>query len=142
MRLIKLMILAGFIGFAWNYWKKAEKSSLEAEEEVHVTSTTRSSRGFVAISGINDAHGNRVLVVAPQRCSSYEAQLADSLVEGLRREGIPVTHTNSISFSGSDNETLERAEALMSQSPPLVFISGRVKSQPSLSEVIQEYRSR
>ena len=140
MRLIKLLMLAGLIGFGWNYWQKHQVTNLaQGNQEIPT-----SPRGFISLPPLQNVNPGHVVVVAPLNCPSEQARRADDLVSALQRERIPVTQTNSFSFqiSGDDAAAMDRINEIQQGEPPIVFVYGRAKSSPSLEEVIAEYREK
>ena len=87
---------------------------------------------------------SNVVVVAAENCPKEDAQRADHLAAELTRQGIPVMRTLSVSFTITepDSGLPGRLNAIMNGPLPAVFIDDRAKSNPSLAEVVAEFKSR
>lgn len=115
--------------------------------------------------------GPGIVILAALNCPQIEAQRAESLASALKERNIPFRRSNTINSNiAIDSRTIEsngkspeeikkEYAALMAektkalqlkfdlitamgkQPAPVVFINGKAKSNPSLEEVIAEYRS-
>ena len=84
-------------------------------------------------------HG--VVVFAPENCPSDAAQRAYALISDLGSRGVPVVRASTASFSTlPDTETQQRVLSVMNGPIPIVFVNGRAKGNPSLEDVVAEYR--
>lgn len=128
MNLIKLIVVLGIIGGGYQYWKGHNPAY--ADE-------------FIAIPPAEGFDGKAVLVIAAQNCPQEAAQRADSLAEELSKIGIPVVRTQNIgfNFSVTDLADAARVMSIMKEPPPIVIVNGRAKSNPSLEQVIAEYKT-
>ena len=138
MNVIKLLIVLGVMGGSYQYWK-THHSADSTDTAVEVAS----DNGFVILPPASGASAKTVLVIAAQNCPHEDAQRADSLADDLSRKGIPVDRTHNISFeySGSDGSMAERIMSVMNGPLPIVIVGGRAKGNPSLEEVVAEYKS-
>ena len=69
------------------------------------------------------------------------ARRADELAERLARDGIPVTRTHNVSFPAvNGTDELQRVNRVMQGELPIVIVHGRGKANPTLDEVLAEYR--
>lgn len=84
-------------------------------------------------------------MLAAKNCPGEDAKRADRLAADLSRKGIPVERTNSARFSLSsplESDVRTRLSQIMEGPLPTVFIDGRAKSNPSVDEVIAEFREK
>lgn len=137
MNIIKLMLLAGIIGFGWQYWNK-QQGPARAE-----AATTASAGGFVPLPTPAGASPKQVLVIAPENCTADGARRADELANDLTRQNIPVlrTHNVNFQFENPDPGLMQRLNTVMNGDVPIVFVRGRAKANPTLAEVVAEYRN-
>jgi len=142
MSFIKVLIVLGLAGFGYQYWTK------HREGQAMVASTgsaaSSSSNGFVQLPGTSRSASSAVQVIAAEGCPEEAAQRADSLAEQLSSKGIPVVRTHNVSFTvtSGDPADAQRISSIMSGELPIVLVRGKAKSNPSLDEVIAEYRNR
>lgn len=138
MNFFKLLIVLGLAGAGYQYWKEHKQA---ASHEV-VAESASSNNGFVALPPAEGADGRSVLVIAAENCPHEDAQRADSLAGDLSGMGIPVVraHNISFSFSGTDSAVTNRILSVMNGPLPIVIVHGRAKSNPSLEQVVAEYR--
>ena len=138
MRLIKLIVLVSLLAVGWCYGQKAEILNLDLDEDAIIAGND--SRGFVPSPPLHGANHKNVLVISPPNCTSHEAENARQLVQSLKQKGIPVTLSGEFSLATSNHCDIAFIERLMDQGPPLVFVHGQVKSQPTFSETVTEYQ--
>jgi hypothetical protein len=139
MKIVKLLVVLSILGGAYHYWN--ENSPAEALEAS--ADSEYSDYGFVALPPVAGASANTVLVIAAQNCPHEDAQRADSLAEGIAGNGIQVVRAQDVSFefASADSSMTERIMNIMNGPLPIVIVNGRAKSNPSLDEVIAEYRA-
>lgn len=104
----------------------------------------QSSGRFVQMPPMDVGGGDGVVILGPANCSSAGAKRADSLAKALEERGIPHTRSNQIGMRAGEQPSqkqMDNAKAVMGGEVPIVFIRGRAKANPSLSEVISEYSS-
>lgn len=132
MSIFRLLLVIAVAAGGYHYWRQSSQSQSVAE------ATTRN--GFVGLPPVEGQSPTAVLVVAAEDCPHEDAQRADRLAEELSRNGIAVVRTHNVSFSldGPDSGALERINSVMNGPLPIVFVRGRAKGNPSLSEVLQE----
>ena len=126
-------------GTAYHYWKKPPRVAPEPIAAVQPGQST----GFVAVPPPNGAPANTVMVVAAENCPHEDAQRADRLTAELKGCGIPVQRSHQVSFTidSPDASVPERISSVMNGQLPIVFINGRAKPNPSLNDVIAEFKS-
>ena len=139
MNWIRALIVVGLAGGVYTYWKDHHQATAQVDAGPAV-----SANGFALLPPVESQHSSTVYVVAAQNCPHAEAQRADRLAEDLSRKGVRVERIQDISFSLSgppDSTVMERMNRIMNGPLPVVFVNGRAKSNPSLDEVVAEFRA-
>lgn len=96
--------------------------------------------GFVSVPLPEGAVANEVLIVGPT-CSRPQGARTRALVSSLAQLKIPYRQTTSISLSSGDVlGNMLQLNQLMAGDAPIVFVNGKGKANPSLNEVVTEYR--
>jgi hypothetical protein len=156
MRKVVLIVFIALV-VAWGYygWRKATTQAATHRE----SSQERSENSFVSLP-VNLVNTPGIVIIAPLNCTSAQAEKADRLASALRNMNIPVTRSQTISWTDKPPSFSSREEAeahmkeaqnkakevrkimgqVMGQSPPLVFVNYRFKSDPDLADVLNEYR--
>ncbi len=139
MSFIKLLLLIGMLGTGYHYWKKPPRSEPPQTAAVQPAGAT----GFVTLPPVDGAPPNTVMVVAAENCSREDAQRADRLTAALRDRGVPVVRSHQVGFTiaSPDSAVPERINAVMNGPLPIVFINDRAKPNPSLDDVLAEFRN-
>lgn len=133
MNLIKALLLLAIAGGGYQYWQgRAAKADLAA---------ATSASGFVQVPMPEGVSTHGVVVFAPDNCPSEAAQRAYALVSELGGQGVPVVRSSSASFDNlPDAATAARVRAVMQGDIPVVFVNGKAKANPSVHDVLAEYR--
>jgi hypothetical protein len=99
--------------------------------------------GFVKAAMPDGAIANEVLIVGPE-CDRPEGVRARALASSLAKLNIPYRRTESISMNSDSTENIfeaiEQMDNLMKGDSPVVFINAKGKANPTLDEVVAEYR--
>lgn len=127
-----------FAGYQWH------KSNQEKRIFVQDIKSRTDQYGFLDISD-NLPESKRIVIVAPVNCP--KAKIADYLVTELNKQNIPTTRTNSYNFrqdlnnmsEREINQMIKRAEYVRKMAPPLVIINGKIKSNPSIEAIKNEW---
>jgi hypothetical protein len=128
---LKLLVVLALLGFGYHQW--TQRGAAPAAAAANST--------FVDLPSVAGASPMRVMVIAAQDCPEAAARRADDLAERLARDGIPVTRTHNGSFpAGSGADELQRVNRVMQGELPIVIVHGRGKANPTLDEVLAEYR--
>ncbi len=148
MKFIKLLVILTIIAGGYKYWSKngktdpmeIVKNSFSNEKEQTGTS---SQNGFISLPPMDGEKKGVVLVIAAENCPHEAAQRADGLAADLAREGIPAirSHQANWNIKDADNSTTQLILSIMNGPLPIVFVNGRAKSNPTLNEVIAEFKS-
>lgn len=141
MNILKVLILVGLIGGGYNYYSHRHDISSPSESGI---SLEENENGFITLPPATGQIAGTVYVVAARNCPHDAAQRADRLAEALTQDGIPVQRADSIGFfaqSPVDSAVMDRMMQIMNGPLPIVFISGRVKSNPTLKDVVAEFKN-
>ena len=97
---------------------------------------------FVKVAWLDGASKNQVVIIGPP-CDSPEGNRARQLVKSLQDRSISSTFSTSLSIStgGADPALLDAWNQVMKGSPPIVFINGTAKANPTLNEILDQYRN-
>ena len=144
MNIVWILIVVGIAGGGYNTWKQHHGNTIQDGNKVQVGSrTVISENGFASLPPVNGQTSRKVYVLAPENCPGEDAKRADSLAADLSRKGIPVVRRDSARFSLSsqlESDVQTRMSEVMGGPLPIVFVDGRAKSNPSLDEVVAEFR--
>ena len=129
-----------FAGYQWH------KSNQEKRIFVQDIKSRTDQYGFLDISD-NLPESKGIVIVAPVNCPSQQAKVADYLVTELNKQNIPATRTNSYNFrqdlnnmsEREINQMIKRAEYVRKMAPPLVIVNGKIKSNPSIEAIKNEW---
>jgi hypothetical protein len=103
--------------------------------------TISDGKGFIPVQMPDNAPPDKVVILAPEHCSSDVAKRADALAQFLTDQGIPNVRSSTYMISRVTPEMMPGIERAHSLDPPVVLVNGRGKSNPSAEEVVGEYRS-
>ena len=148
MNIVWILIVVGIAGGGYNTWKQHHGNTVQVENKAQVWSrivsrTVISENGFASLPAVDGQTSRKVYVLAPENCPGEDAKRADSLAADLSRKGIPVVRRDSARFSLSsqlESDVQTRMSEVMGGPLPIVFVDGRAKSNPSLDEVVAEFR--
>lgn len=138
MRLIHVVVLAAVVYAGYSYWDKKTGSN-----DLSVSGAEYSENGFVLLPGIQGQEEGTVYVISPPGCPKESAVRARELARDLQEQGIPVIETGDVNFSFSEqppDEVVERMDGVMRGEIPIVLLNGHGKANPSLEEVVAEFR--
>lgn len=100
-----------------------------------------SDAGFILLRP-EDAKNPRVAIMSPPNCPSDAAQRARALDSALNSAGIPCEIKSGISFSFDNPDDAARVQKFMANvADPLVLVRGWAKGNPTVDQVIAEYRT-
>ena len=135
--LVAVVVMAGFYG-----WSRTGDRAMTREM---AQLAARNPSGFVPVVMPANAPARTVWVFAPQNCPKDAAARAEGLAKALRAEGIPVQRASSLSVQITEpneetKQRLQRLDAVMKGASPAVLIDGMGKANPTVEEVIREFR--
>lgn len=138
MSTVKVAIALALIGLGYLVWQR----HVERVEIAAIAAIT-DPYGFIGMDPPTGASAKEVIVVAAINCPKAAGRQADALAEKLAELKIPHTRTSNISFSfeNPDPAILRLHNRIMRADPPLVFINGKMKSNPSLDDVLTEFQA-
>ncbi len=138
MRILQFLIVLGLAGGGYQYWKTHSGMTIPT-----LAGPAVSASGFAALPPAEGQDARSVYVIAAEDCPEDDALRADRLAQDLGRSGIPVIRAHNISFrlSGPDGSGADRISSVMNGRLPIVFVRGRAKSNPTLAEVVAEYKN-
>ena len=101
------------------------------------------SYDFVPVLRANGAPQNTAVILAALNCPSAQAKRADAMAARLSELGIPNTRANNYSVANVTREQptlVEQTSAVLGGAIPVVIVNGRAKANPTVDEVVSEYR--
>ena len=137
MRWLQLLAVVALIGLG-AHW-------LKGHSEARAMQALMSPNGFLPVPMPEGAEANTVLIFAPINCPKEGAQRARALAESLTARGIAnvkTDHYGSRSFVPSEEEfaKAKRLNVVMTGELPIALINGMGKANPSIEELVAEYR--
>lgn len=139
MKLLKILLIVGVAAFGYKSWSQYQLSRERA------ALAQLSPGGFLPVGTPGQAAPGEVYILAPLNCPSSEAQRAEALAARLKELGIPTRRGSSFTLQASspseeERARLERVAHILRGPAPAVFVNGMGKSDPTLEEVLAEYR--
>ncbi|HET7063513.1 MAG TPA: hypothetical protein VFI49_04490 [Rudaea sp.] len=138
MSAVRFVLIGATAGIAWLVWHQ-HKAHVEAAAIAALTD----ERGFIEFKMPEGARNDEVLIVAAQNCPREGAVRADQLAREMAERNVRYRRSSNVSFSvPQDADTdmfMRRNNAIMNGEVPIVFVNGKVKSNPGLDEVVAEY---
>ncbi len=97
---------------------------------------------FVNLPTPSGHSGMGVIVFAPANCPKAAGQRADDMMSRLASSGIPATRARDANFSteGMSPQAIQDLNSVMAGTLPAVFVNGTGKANPSVEEVLAQYR--
>ncbi len=137
MTILRLFIIIALIGTGIHFWR-------ERHEQMELRALT-SINGFLPVPMPLGASHNTVLIFAPLNCPREGSQRANTLVQKLTDAGISVLKTDHYGSQAFEpNPEIEagfkRLNTVMTGELPIVLINGMGKANPSIEEVVSEFR--
>ncbi|MBD8880249.1 hypothetical protein IHE49_07125 [Rhodanobacter sp. 7MK24] len=150
MNLLRLLLLLAAVGFAYHMWgPRRPLSPFEQIEQAQAridapVQADADAQGFIPTDVPTGVEHGVVLVLAALNCPKDASQRADDMVERLRGMGIPAKRDDHLpvprAIRMDQLDSFKRANLVMSRGAPSVFINGMGKSNPTLHEVVAEYK--
>lgn len=96
---------------------------------------------FIKVPPINGVKRNTVLIVGPT-CGSDAGQRTRQLAGEIKSHNIPYTISSqlSVNTTSGDEALYKNFRRVIKGNPPVVFINGKAKANPSIKDVLAEYR--
>ena len=135
--IFKLMLVLVLLAVGWQQYKKSGR----AAPHDAAAGEAGASRGFVPLPSFAGSSTRAVVIFAPENCPEEAGKRADALADQLGRSGVPVSRLDHVSFTMTDADpaTVQRINAVMTGTIPIVVVRGRAKANPSVDEVLAEY---
>jgi len=138
-----VVILLSAALVAWSAvhgWKSHERAVFERNVLAHAN-----GNGFVPVQMPDGAPLNTVLILAALNCPSDAAQRADAMARTLTEKGIPAIRSSNTSFSAMARtkqqiDLLNGSVVVSNGALPIIFVNGMGKANPSVEEVVSQYR--
>lgn len=137
MKFIRILLIIGLIGLGTHWWT-------EHREENALAAVT-SANGFLPVPMPDNTPPNTVLIFAPINCPREGAQRAVALSKKLTELGIQNVQTSrypSIVFQPTEEKlaAFKRLNVVMTGEIPIALVNGMGKANPSLDELVSEYK--
>ncbi len=144
---IKIVVIIGVVVTGLKQWQRhkaeaalpSESSEVARPQEFSVVRRpTPVARGFTAAPTPMNMPQGKVLIVAPA-CGNAADRKANDLGRKLLKAGIPFARTAELKFAKAGSEAdMAKIQSVVSQPLPLVFVRGRVQSDPTPDELMAE----
>lgn len=113
--------------------------------EERLVESPQSSSPFVEVVMPSETASSMVYILAPINCPKKGRRRADRLEKELISRGIPVERRSRILIGPSNSSKYElerymRSVAVLKGEVPAVFVNGRAKANPSVDEIVDEFR--
>jgi hypothetical protein len=134
----KWLLAAVLIAGGVHLWHMHQHSVIDRE-----LLAAADSNGFVPVIMPDGAPQDTVLIFAALNCPSAQAQRANAMATRLKQMGIPSQRTSNYSVANLTRDQmpiLARTNAVMGGEIPIVLIKGVAKANPTIDEVVSEYR--
>lgn len=104
---------------------------------------TKGPGGFVPVPPALGLTGDVVTIVTAPTANEVAAARGDAIAKALSAKGVPVLRAQQVNFAGAagDSVSTARAMLIMTGEQPVVLVHGKAKSNPTLDEVLVEFRA-
>lgn len=104
---------------------------------------TKGPGGFVPVPPARGLTGDAVTIVTAPTASDDAAKRGDAIAKALSEQGIPVLRAQQINFLAASGDSVSSARSMliMSGEQPVVLVRGKAKANPTLDEVLLEFRA-
>jgi hypothetical protein len=141
MALLKALLVLGIAFGAFTLYAKYRQAH-PAPAAAGAPDANVSPAGFVLLNR-EEARNPTVTVMVAPGCPRDEAVRGRELHAALQQAGIPCTMSNTLQISFTDPAEAQRVQQFMSRvQNPLVLVRGWAKGNPSLEDVVAQYRAR
>ena len=134
----KWILVVAVLGGGAHAWQVHQRAALTKKLQA-----SADSYGFVPVLLANGAPQNTAVILAALNCPSAQAKRADAMAARLSELGIPNARANNYSVANVTREQaalMEQTSAVLGGEIPVVIVNGRAKANPTVDEVISEYR--
>ena len=132
--LIKIILFLVALGYGAQYVKDYYVDGL---------ADTKGPGGFVPVPSAQGVKADVVTIVTGSTATEVAATRAEAIAKALSEKGIPVLRAQQVNFSGSGGDSVlaARAMLIMTGEQPVILVRGKAKSNPTLDEVLLEFRA-
>lgn len=132
--LIKIILFLVALGYGAQYVKDYYIDGL---------AETKGPGGFVPVPSAQGLSADAVTIVTAPAATEVAAAHADAIAKALSEKGIPVLRAQQVNFAGAgvDSVSSARAVLIMGGEQPVVIVRGKAKANPTLDEVLVEFRA-
>uniref|UniRef100_B8HUZ4 Uncharacterized protein n=1 Tax=Cyanothece sp. (strain PCC 7425 / ATCC 29141) TaxID=395961 RepID=B8HUZ4_CYAP4 len=137
----RLLLLLAIGGGVYIYFNPPRAVNPLAQTGVPIAADAQ-AHGFMPIVAPDNAEAGKVLVIGPT-CNSPNGQRTKVLMQQLAQAGIPYNQTTNINFTNpalANPQEVERLNQVMGGQAPIVILNGRGKANPTIAEVVSEFR--
>lgn len=144
--LMKKIIYIGIVAIILSFAAyQMHKNKLAKQQIVRDIKSRTDQYGFVDIS-VNLTGRDGIVILAPINCPSDQAKRADKLARELENMKIPVIRMNGYHYQmdlsnyteREANQIVNRIYYVQKMPAPVVFVNGKVKSNASITDIINE----
>ena len=144
---IKVFVIIGVVVIGLKQWQRHKADAAVSTQSPEVAPApefsvvprpARVARGFMAAPTPINMPSGKVLIVAPA-CGNEADRTANDLGRRLLKAGIPFARTAELQFAKAGSPAdVAKIQSVVSQPLPLVFVRGRVQSNPTPEELMAE----
>jgi hypothetical protein len=135
----RMLLAVGVAALGVHLWHAHQQAVFDAQ-----LSALEDVDGFLPIPMGEGAPRNAVIILAPVNCPSDGAKRADALARYLNARGVPNVRMTRYTIGRVTRDMqsdIQRANAVLSGTWPVVVIDGRGKANPTADQVIDEYQN-
>lgn len=129
-----LMVICVAVG-VYKHWPTGKSAvvALAAEE---------TPGNFVKMPAVQGMTASQVFVISDPHCPRPSGERARQLVQALKSKGIDVVHTGRLEMvpPAPGSVDLDEVNTTLRGEVPIVFVNGRAKANPTLREVLAQYK--
>ena len=132
--LIKIILFLVALGYGAQYVKDYYVDGL---------AETKGPGGFVPVPSAQGVKADAVTIVTAPTATEIAAARGEAIAKALSEKGIPVLRAQQVNFAGAGGDSVlsARAMLIMTGEQPVVLVRGKAKSNPTLDEVLLEFRA-
>lgn len=138
MSTLKFSLVLALSWGVYDFWQKHQTAAF-----LEKAMQTVSKNGFVEVPQPSEGDPSEVMIFAAVNCPSDAAKRADELSRQLSTRGIPNFRLDNVNFETTEqgNKDFAVLSKIMMGTAPVVFVGGKAKANPTLDEVVNEYRN-
>jgi hypothetical protein len=133
-----IFLCVGGALFAWRHHVLQQRKGTAAAS---ATAPAGRPGGFVDVPCPTGVDPKRVFMLLPAQCTKASYLRGVAMLDRLGEMGIPYVRADKVEFTPTNAGEVERLNQVMGGEIPVVFINNRGKANPSLDEIVAEYRA-